>query len=689
MIHPLCHYLFQSSSVSSDSSFEELRKLATVDEGSERSSSAPGTTPSTQVHASKMAYSPHGGTVNIGRGKNAGSSASRRSEKTEDDELEHLLSILREETGVQESAESQAFTLKPPVATSLATSEERVLQSILQDMPASGDESTSSTPIKPLDHDSVISYDQSPRVFKNTRCGSMPSIVAPEVFEMGDSDSSRIQEGDSKRNKKPARKKRAASESGHPLDHLRAVDDYDDDLVASVSTSRVDAWIQDQNKLHTQSKLKTKHSLDDSSLVSSSRGASLRGTEGSLAVSSTTLTSGQSPSLDKPATSSVSVADRRRAFEVAAPQKPWFNSPQRKHNGSGLASNSPFSSVSHSSTDNSLNGAEKGVRASPPTTQQRDAKHRPTSNLSRDSGYTSREHMGLESTQLPMGLKAKASVSPRTAHMEFRRSPTEPVASSTSVGRRAEFIPQPADVHPPAGCLTHSRSFGPGHLGSEVGSAELNQDQESAGIQPVSHASSAGSIHPPPQPVPPLHPDYSKNDRSYRHAKQMQPRREIQPPVHPFHPPFFPHPSYVSSSARNLCYYSPGHPHFHHLHHHQYQQQRGHHHYQQQVYDYYPNQHGYFNTVNRRKVHKPSPSSFVDQLNQMGRKNTAKSAPLLDNREAKLTHNFNGRVFPGVSAEASDAQHQTTPVYTNRWKRNMVGCRELSMYTVEMRCASQ
>ena len=660
------HLLLQSSSISSDSSFEELRKLATVDEGSERSSSAPGTTPSTQVHASKMTHSPHG-SVSSGRGKNVDGSASRRTEKTEDEELEQLLSILQEETGALESPENQAFSLKPPVASSMANGQERVLQNILNAAP-SGDESTSSTPIKPLDHDSVMNYDHSPRVFRNTRCGSMPSIVAPEAFENGESDSSHIQEV--KRTKRPGQKKRAASESGQFLDHLKALEDDDDDLLASASTSRVDAWVQEQNKLNVQSKLKVKHSLDDSRLTNSSRDASLQGMEDSHAVSSTT--NDQSPTRDMPAASSVSVAARRQVFEAAPPQKPWFHSPQRKHNGSALASSSPFSSISHSSTDNSLNGADKGVRASPPTTTRpRELKHRPTSNLSRDSGYTSREHMGLDGTPLPKGFKPKASVSPRTAHVDFRRSPTQPVTSAASIARRAEFFPQRVDGHPSPGRLSHSRSFGLDQLGREAGSTRFNQEQEGSGVHPDSRPSSADSIHPPP--VPPMHSDYFRNDRSYRQVQQMQPRRETRPSVYPFHPPVFPHPSHVSSSARNLCYYIPPHPHPH-PHPHQYQPQHEHLHYQQQAHNHYQNQQRYYNTARRQKVRNPSASSFVDQLNQMSHKNAAKSAPLTDNRDIKFTHGFNGRVRPGDPTESTDAQRQISQMYASSWRRNMVGC---------------
>lgn len=675
-------FLLQSSSVSSDSSFEELRKLATVDEGSERSSSAPGTTPSTQVLASKLTHSPHD-SVSSNKGKNVSSSASKRSEKTEDEELDELLRMLQEETGALESEENQVFTLKPPVASSLASNQDRGLQSTVQDEAPSGNESTSSSPIKPPDH-SVVNYDHSPRVFRSTRCGSMPSMVVPEVCEMGESDSSHIQ--DEKRPRKLGRKNRTVSESGRFLDHQQAVKD-DDDLVASVSTSRVDAWIREQNKLNSNNNLPGKCSLDDSVLTNSSHDVSLQGTEDSLATNSTTMTSGQSHTRDAPPASSVSVAARRQAFEgTVAPQKPWFNSPQKKQNGSALASSSPFSSVSYLSTDNSLNGAEKGVRASPPTTRPREAKHRPTSNLSRsDSGYTSREHMGLDSTQFPGGLKTKSSVSPRLTHIEFRRSPTQPATSSASAVRRAEFFPHAADVHPPCGRLTHSRSIGPDQFGGDVeGSGQLHQEQqESAGIQPESRPSSAGSIHPPP--APPLHSDYHRNDRSYRHAQQMQPRREVWPSAHPFHTPVFPHTSHVSSSARNLCYYTPAYPHFPHYYH-QYPQQQEHLHYQQPVDDHYQGQQRYYNTVQRQKVHKPSPSSFIDQLNHMSHRNAAKSAPLIvDSREAKLAHAFNGRVPPGVPIEAGDAQRQIPQVYPSRWRRNMVSCGEPCTYYTRRR----
>ena len=566
------------------------------------------------------------------------------------------------------------FTLKPPVASSLASNQGAGLQSTLHDEAPSGNESTMSSPIKPPDH-SVMNYDHSPRVFRSARCGSMPSIAAPEVFEMGESDSSHIQ--DEKRPRKLGRTNRAASESGRFLGHLQAVKD-DDDLVASASTSRVDAWIQEQNKLNANSNLTGKRSLDDSVLTNSSHDVSLQGTEDSLAASSTTMASRQSPTRDGPPASSVSVAARRRAFEgTVAPQKPLFNSPQKKQNGSALASSSPFSSISYSSTDNSLNGAEKGVRASPPTTRPREPKHRPTSNLSRsDSGYTSREQMGLDSTHLPGGLKTKSSVSPRLSHIEFRRSPTQPAASSASAVRRAEFFPHAADVHPPSGRLTHSRSIGPEQFGGDVeSSGQLHQEQqEGAGIQPESRPSSADSIHPPPAPPP--HSDYYRSDHSYRHAQQMQPRREVWLPAHPFHTPVFPHPSHVSSSARSLCYYTPAHPHFP-SHHHHYPQQQEHLHYQQQVDDYYQGQQRYFNTVKRQKVHKPSPSSFIDQLNQMGHRNAAKSAPLIiDSHAAKPTHAFNGRVPSGVPIEAGGAQRQIPQVYPPRWRRNMVSRRE-------------
>lgn len=677
-------FLLQSSSVSSDSSFEELRKLATVDEGSERSSSAHGATPSTQVLASKLTHSPHD-SVSSNKGKNVNSSsASKRSEKTEDEELEQLIRMLQEESDALESEENQVFTLKPPVASSLASNQDCGLQSTLQDKAPSGDDSTSSSPIKPPDP-SVMNYDNSPRVFRSTRFGSMPSVAAPEVFEMGESDSSHIQDG--KQPRKLGRKNRAVSESGHFLDHLQANKD-DDDLVASVSTSRVDAWIQEQHKLNANGNLTAKRSLDDSVLTNSSRDVSLQGAEDSLAASSTTMASGQNPTRDTPPASSVSVAARRRAFEgsTVAPQKPWSNSPQKKHNGSALATSSPFSSISYSSADNSLNGAEKGVRASPPTTQPRDAKHRPTSNLSRsDSGYTSREHMGLDSTHPPGSLKPKSSVSPRLTHIEFRRSPTQPATSSASTARRAEFLPHVAEVHPPpCGRLTHSRSIGPDQFGGDVeGSGQLHQEQEGAGIQPESRPSSAGSIHPPP--APPLHSDYHRNNRSYRHAQQMQPRREVWQPAHPFHTPVFPHPSHVSSLARNLCYYTPAHSHFP-PHRHQYQQQQEYVHYQQQVDDHY--QQRYFNTVKRQAVHKPSPTSFIDQLNHMSHRNAAKSAPLIiDSHEARLTHAFNGRVPPGVPIEAGDTQRQIPQVYPNRWKRNMVSRREpCTHYIVGVKC---
>ena len=646
--------LLQTSSISSGS-FEELRKLATVDEASERSSSAHGTTPSTQIHVSKLSHSPHG-SVSSGRVKTAASNASKRCEKTGDDELDELLRTLEEETGIEESAESQVFTLKPPVASILG-SQERLLQSILQDAPDSDDESASPIPTKLLENDSVVSYNQSPRVFRKKRFGSMPSMATPEAFEAEGSESSHNWE-EMQWNKNPVHKRRV-SESGNLHSHLRAMED--DELPSSASTSRVDAWVQEQKKLNTTSKQKTKkHSLDDSNLAISS----LRGTEESLAASSTMLTRGKSPVLSKPVASTSTVAARRKMFEAVTPQKPLFSSPQTKHNSSGLVSDSPYSSISHSSTDNSLAGVEKGVRGSPSSVRHKETKHRPTSNLSRDSGYTSKEYVGLDSTHLPVGLKGKALVTPGMPHIDFRYSPTEPI-SSTSVARKAEFLPQPADVQPSHGRLSHSRSLGLGQFSSEIDSAR--QDKESSRDLPESRPSSAGSIHPPSNP--PSHLDYTRHGYPYHLAHPMQPKREKHPPMHVPYPPVFPYPSYMSSSARNHGYPYPAHPHQYHHYFHQQQRLQ-----QQHAYDYYRHQQKYFNTVSRQKGHKPSASSFIEGLNQMSRKNTAKSAPLQDSREVKLTHAVGGQELPGASTVGVDAKHPTTPVYTNKWRTNMVCC---------------
>lgn len=567
----------ESSSVSSDGSFEELKKLRDVEEESER---APSTNPSTCTPITQISlrHSPLPSLTTVSERSVETSTSSKMGKKIEvprDAELELMISTLEAEVKGLEGRLQSVHSSSPSHSTGGGSQQTGELKNTASLNGVDDDTQTVSE---------FISYDSSPKTYKR-KTGSVPNIHnadpnGPLYNSDGQSDLSTSEQ------EKPFKLKVSASRSlGSDLILNRLQDMNDDGLSASASASRIDLWVKEQSKLH-QEGLASKESLDDSSLLAPN---SKHGTQETLIINASTSDEGEQ-------SASVCTSSPSNSLKKTGVHKQWYNSPQTQHHVKGSHNHSPFSSISQSSTDNSLStsGGERNGRSSPPTTLQKDSKRRPNSNLSRDSGYTSKEYVMMDpyvhhmaSSTRTADRSVKVGMPTRT---EFRRSPTEPI-STEALNRKAELF---NSDYPYLSNMGHTRRV-------------------SAGAAPMgkyAHSRSPGEMRAQKPRLPStgaishtLNYDYTYTDRYYRNVPQPQ----VSP---------------MSSPAARKAYYK------------------------QQVQRTAPPKPQTTSTGPQQS--QMSGSGFVAQLNKMSAKHSAKSAPLFDDG-GQQQEAFQGRFHGGVS----------------------------------------
>ena len=588
----------QSSSVSSDGSFEELKNLQDEEEGSEKGSSTnPSTsTPNTQI---SLRRSPHASISEQNRDSSVTSRNSKRIEVPVDPELELMISTLEAEARVS----TDPLKSFEPASLQLSIGGSSQATTVLEGGGSQEDKKPANEWKTDKDDDTqtvseFISYDSSPKTYKKKNSRSVPDV---HTTDPSDNRQSHTSPTDQDTNK-PFKLKMPVSKSHGSELVLNALQDLNEDsLSASASASRIDRWVREQTKLQHEVRT-SKQSFDDSSILKS---GSKNGIQETLTVQES-VSGGSKQSL------SVSNSSASESLPKSG-HKQWYNSPQTSHQPRTAPNHSPFSSISQSSTDNSLStsGGDRNGHSSPPSTQK-EPKRRPNSNLSRDSGYTSKEYVMMDPYTHHMSSSRAVDRNVRTIgpHSELRRSPTEPISSDV-LNRKAEFFrneyPSNVGYHQPPRRI----------------STGVNPPMRYPQAQPPVEKRLFKPRHPSTGTVPhTLNYDYNYIDHYYRHIQ---------------------HPSSASNSPMMSA-----------------QPRRGY---------FLPQAH--WTTSAKQFPHHQNHGSgagFVAQLNKMSSKHSAKSAPLCNERDHQR-ETFQQQFHGGVSMVGLDSGF--TPS-TEKWNRNPV-----------------
>ena len=446
-----------------------------------------------------------------------------------------------------------------------------------------------------------ISYDSSPKTYKKKNSGSIPNLYTNDPSGSNSKDSIHTSPTDQD-TIKPFKLKMPVNKSHGSELVLNTLQDLNEDsLSASASASRIDRWVKEQTKLQQEVRT-SKQSFDDSSILKS---GSKNGVQETLIVQES-VSGGSKQSL------SVSNSSASESMPKSG-HKQWYNSPQTLHQPRTAPNHSPFSSISQSSTDNSLStsGGDRNGHSSPPSTQK-EPKRRPNSNLSRDSGYTSKEYVMMDPYTHHMSSSRAVDRNVRTIgpHSELRRSPTEPILSDV-LNRKAELF---KNEYP-----------------SNVGYHQPPRRISTGVIPPMRYPQAQPPVE--KRPFKPRHPstgtvphtlnyDYNYIDRYYRHIPQPSsasnsPMMSAQPRRGYFVPQ-----AHWTASAKQFP-------------HHQ--------------------NHG-------------SGAGFVAQLNKMSSKHSAKSAPLCNDKDHQR-ETFHQQFHGGISMLGLDSEFAPS---TEKWTRNPV-----------------
>ena len=501
--------------------------MSTLEEESERSST---TTPSTQKKASPMVSGSEKGSLKRG--------GALFSTSSKDDELEDLLELLQSDEEVKQNTKKR--NSKPPVP-----------QKPISKTSSVGVVERKSPQKEPAQVNvNVQEYQSSPRSFQRQRHGSLPNI-----------------------NNMPMEPSMQDVINQHSVFNGRsttvASDPYD--LSASASSSRVDQWIHEQETLTVE---RHKSSMDDASIKSSRQGILQQRMATNLATKSPSYTT---------TTSGIESDEPSPPSESGSANKKWYHSPQVQHRfATHNPTNSPMSTGSYSSVENSTHSNDRsGVRS--PT----QSKRRPNSGLSRDSGYTSREHMTMIENQ---------SLHQTVTEMRtrLRRSPTDPLVSSLQqkrISQNAPALPHPI-AQPPT--LVYTEAVKKRSLPRDF---HYSTNRTVPDSYPQPRPSSADSINPP-------------EVEYYEHSSSLQYPVRSYYGGHVQHPYVYHQPPQAYARRHNQSYNASG---------------RG----------------------------------FINQLNSMSKKNSAKSAPLYVDEPGHQVENHIPYVSSGASTVGPSASVPT------------------------------